>query len=123
MHSPMNYKLMLWTTLPLMAVSACTSNRSDPTLTIEEQLGAMQVTASTTGPNQDADGYIVAIDEGTNTPIGVNETVTFSQLVVRRYSVALLEVAGNCEVVGDNPRLVSLIVGATKDEEFVINCS
>ena len=45
-----------------------------------------------------------------------------SSLLVRRYSVELQEVAGNCAVSGQNPRNVFVTAGTTTDEEFVIDC-
>ncbi len=122
MKSRVNAKLALCLTLPLWATSACTSF-SDPTLTDEEQFGSMEITVTTTGTNQDADGYIVSIDEGTLQSVGINGTATFSPILAGFYQVELQGIAATCEVEGSNPKNVQVTVGSTTEDFFVIECT
>ena len=122
MKSRVNRKLMLCLTLSLWAISGC-SSFTDPTLTAEEQFGILEITVSTTGANQDGDGYIVSIDEGTERTVGSNGVATFSPLQVGQYQVELQGIAANCVVAGLNPRNVQVTVGSTTKDAFVIECT
>jgi hypothetical protein len=56
----------------------------------------LEVVVATTGEDLDADGYAVILDGATTRSVGVNGTVTFSNLTPGSHSVELLDVAGNC---------------------------
>lgn len=122
MKSRVHAKLALCLTLPLWATSACTGF-TDPTLTTEEQFGSMEITVTTTGTNQDADGYTVSINEGTLQTVGINGTATFSPILVGDYQVELQGVAANCVVEGPNPKNVQVTVDTTTENFFVIECT
>ena len=122
MKSRVNAKLVLCLTLSVWAASAC-GRQSDITVNNEDTLGDMEITATTTGTNPDADGYIVSIDEGSEQMVGINATVTFSELTARRYQVALEDVAANCVLAGQNPRNVQVTAGGTAEGVFLIACT
>ena len=122
MKSRVNAKLVLCLTLSVWAASAC-GRPPDITPNTEDTLGSMEITATTTGTNPDADGYIVSIDEGSEQMVGSNATVTFSELPARRYQVELQGVATNCVVAGQNPRNVQVTAGGQAEDVFLIACT
>jgi Tol biopolymer transport system component len=86
--------------------------------------GAIRVTTSTTGQDLDPDGYTCRMDGGARSqPIGVNDTYTFSNIATGQHSIELTGVANNCEVSGENPRSVSiLIAGQNANSTFNVIC-
>jgi hypothetical protein len=76
----------------------------------------------TTGAGQDPDGYILRIDGGQQQSIGLNGSLEISA-VSGAHSVALREVAANCNIQGKNPRKVVVSSGRRSSAEFVITCS
>ena len=122
MKSRVNTKLVLCLTLSGWATSGC-SSFTDPTFTAEEQFCGLEITVATTGTNQDADGYIVSLDEGTERTVGSNGVATFSPLPVGRYQAQLLDIAANCGVAGLNPKNVEVTLGSPTKDFFVIECT
>jgi len=109
--------------LPLIALTCKGSEPVAPTT------GGVQVAASTSGADLDADGYTVTLDVGDSThltgavaPIAVNGTVTFSELSPGSHSLLLDGAAGNCPVVGANPRTVFVTAGQTMRITFQVTC-
>lgn len=84
--------------------------------------GSVQVTAVSTGPDLDPDGYTVAVDGGAGQALAVNGSVTFSELNAGDHSFALSGVAPNCTPGGQNPRTVSVSAGVTAHTVFQIAC-
>ena len=85
--------------------------------------GNLDVTASTTGPDPDSDGYSVTIDGTTSQPLGVNGTVSFLDLTAGDHTVELTGEATNCTVGGVNPRTVTVPFNATATTSFVVTCT
>jgi hypothetical protein len=85
--------------------------------------GDLTATTSTTGSNQDPDGYTVSVDGGAGQAIGINGSVTFNGLSAANHSVALTGVASNCTVSGSNPRTVSVPAGGTATTAFSVSCA
>jgi hypothetical protein len=100
------------------SLSAC----SDSTTPAPPTTGGMTVTIATTGSLPDPDGYTVAIDGATGVDIGVNGTYTKGELDPGDHLVALSGLAGNCTVVGDNPRTASVTVGDTIAVAIEVAC-
>ena len=75
--------------------------------------GAIEVTAATSGPDQDGDGYIVRVDNLTPVALPTNGVVTILGISVGSHSVLVDGVAGNCSISGANPRMVSVTAGGT----------
>jgi len=115
-------KLLTCLILSLLVASAC-DGPSEPTFEEEQSFGSLEITTVTTGTMRDADGYVVSIDEGNSEPIGINQTVTFGPITVRRYDVNLTEVAGNCTVSGSNPRAITVTAGDATPTLFEVVCS
>jgi preprotein translocase subunit YajC len=84
--------------------------------------GALEVTAQTTGPSPDADGYAVSLDGTDRGPIGANAVVTLSNLPPGSHVVGLTGVAANCQVDGDNLRVVTIVAQGTATVTFAVTC-
>ena len=85
--------------------------------------GSIRITVSTTGPEQDVNGYAVALDGGASQPIGVNATTTLANVSTGAHTVRLSGAAGNCTVGGTNPRSATVAAGATAEVSFAITCT
>jgi Tol biopolymer transport system component len=84
--------------------------------------GNLEITTATTGPEPDADGYLLTIDGGTATPIGANATVDRDPAELRNHTVQLTGIAANCTVAGENPRRASVTAGETATVRFEVTC-
>ena len=91
----------------------------------EPEVGTLQVTTVTTGPEAawDPDGYIVRVDEAGGMAVGVNETLTYGDVAAGAHSVDLMNVAGTCTVTSDNPQAVTIVAGETTTVTFTVSCS
>jgi Tol biopolymer transport system component len=85
--------------------------------------GSLEITTSTTGNSPDPDGYTVAIDNSQPQPIGLNGPFIVGNLAPGAHGVTLGGLATNCRVEGENPRQVTVAVGATAAIAFTVNCS
>jgi len=83
----------------------------------------VMVTASTTGADQDADGYLVSVDGGTPGPLGATASLIVSRLAPGPHTVSLSGVAANCRLSGDNPRAVVVALGAVAPVQFEVACT
>ena len=85
--------------------------------------GDIEVVTSTTGTDLDPDGYRFTIDGGSPLTIGINETVTITDLVEGDHTIQISGVASNCSVTGANPLTVTVGQGTTSVARFDITCS
>src|SRR5438445_9688406 len=85
--------------------------------------GNLTVSTSTTGSNLDPDGYTVAVDGGPGQAIGINGSVTFTNLAASSHSVTLSGVAANCTVTGGNTQTVSVPAGGSATLPFSVTCT
>ena len=85
--------------------------------------GSLQISTSTTGENQDPDGYTVTVDGGASQPIGLSSTLTLTNISSGVRRVQLNSVAPNCTVSGANPRNATVSAGETALVSFTISCS
>jgi hypothetical protein len=83
--------------------------------------GSLDATSNTWGLGLDS-GYDVVIDAGTPQAIGINETVSISDLSVGDHTVEFTGIASNCTVDGTNPRTVAVSDGATAATTFDVFC-
>jgi PKD repeat protein len=84
--------------------------------------GSLAVTTSTSGPSQDPDGYTVTVDGDASRPIGLNQTVTFTDLSVASHTAVLSGIAANCTVSGGTSRTVDVTAGNTATASFSVSC-
>jgi len=86
-------------------------------------MGSLQISTSTTGENQDPDGYTLTVDGGASQPIGLSSTLTLTNISSGVRRVQLNGVAPNCTVSGANPRNATVNAGETAQVSFAISCS
>jgi Tol biopolymer transport system component len=85
--------------------------------------GILQITTATSGPEPDPDGYVITVDDGSQTVIGTNSTFQQENVEAGDHSVRLAGVAENCDVAGENPRSIQVEVGKTARLDFVVTCT
>jgi hypothetical protein len=88
-----------------------------------DPLGSLEVSASTTGDNQDSDGYAVTVGGSTSKEIDPNGSATFSGLNEGNHQVELTGLKANCSVGGPNPRTVSVTAGNPASTSFSVSCT
>jgi Tol biopolymer transport system component len=91
------------------------------TVTCNATTGSIRVTASTTGPSPDADGYTITLngtDRGSLTTTG---EVTVDELAPGDYQIGLSGIAGNCQAQ-PNPQSVTVTAGSTIMASFAVSC-
>src|SRR5687767_15273087 len=101
-----------------LAVLACGDDPTPPPTT-----GTVQITTTTSGVEQDADGYSVQIGSGAAQAIGATATLTSEDIDPGTYPVQLTGMAANCTVAGENPRTVTVTAGESTTVAFVITCT
>ena len=84
--------------------------------------GQIRVTTVTTGTEPDPDGYTVRLDTSPDRTIADNASVTLSA-DPGEHAVELSGVAGNCAVVGDARRVVTVESDQVTDVAFQITCA
>jgi WD40 repeat protein len=84
--------------------------------------GSIEVAVTTTGADQDPDGYTVVFNGNSVGTISVNGTRTVVALLPGDYQVGLQGAAGNCTVGAPNPRTVTVASGATTPVSFAVTC-
>ncbi|HEY5940205.1 MAG TPA: hypothetical protein VIT87_05250 [Gemmatimonadales bacterium] len=85
--------------------------------------GTLQIVTVTTGPSQDANGYLISIDGGPGQPIGTSATVTLSNVTAVLHTIELQGLAPNCGVTGGNPLGAAVGAGETARVEFRVTCA
>jgi len=81
------------------------------------------VSTSTTGSSLDPDGYTVTVDGGSAQAIGINASVSYTNLTAGNHTVAISGVATNCTVSGGTSRTVSVPSGGTATTTFTVTCT
>src|SRR5438445_6163868 len=84
--------------------------------------GNLTVSTSTTGSSLDPDGYTVTVDGGSPQAIGINASVSYTNLTAGNHTVAISGVATNCTVSGGTSRAVSVPSGSTATTTFSVSC-
>lgn len=79
----------------------------------DRTLGALEIRTVTTGRDGDPDGYTVRIGHGDIDGVPANGIITVPNLVAADTELELVGVAGNCGVLGDHPRPVTIPAGDT----------
>jgi Tol biopolymer transport system component len=119
--APRSNSLAYVVPLVTLGLLACGGGSGDgPT---SPSVGTLEITASTSGSEVDADGYALTIDNGTPQPLGVNGADTVASLSPGTHTVALAGIAANCVVDGSNPRSVDITAATTVKLRFDIACS
>src|SRR4051794_24968064 len=92
-------------------------------ITIPPTTGTLEITAQTAGPSPDADGYAVSLDGTDRGPIGSNAAVTVTSLTPGSHVAGLTGVDANCQVEGENLRVITVEAGATVRLTFAVTCA
>lgn len=84
--------------------------------------GSIEVTVSTSGLQQDSDGYTVDLDGVETRDVDRDDTVTFTGVAEGSHTVTLSGIASNCDVDGENPVVVNVTAGEAAEVEFDVDC-
>ncbi|MFL5459337.1 MAG: Ig-like domain-containing protein [Gemmatimonadales bacterium] len=87
------------------------------------ETGSLRVTTTTSGEDQDNNGYDVAVDDGSTRHIGTSDAVTVTDLAPGQHKVELSGLADNCTVQGENPRTVTVTANTIESTSFEISCA
>jgi large repetitive protein len=85
--------------------------------------GSLTVTATTSGADVDPDGYTVTVDAASSGVVTGTNSVDVGGLVAGDHAVGLSGIADNCQVEGDNPRVVTISSGEDAAVRFSIVCT
>jgi hypothetical protein len=114
--APAGRTLLLGTTVALWLSCGGGGQLTAPTT------GAIEVTTTTSGPEPDADGYALTLDDAEVQPIGASAVVMLVELAPGSHAIGLAGVASNCTVQGSNPRPVTVVAGDTAAAAIAITC-
>src|SRR5687767_10869098 len=70
--------------------------------------GSIEITTSTSGPEPDADGYTVSVDNGAEIHLAGNATHLQESLQLGSHSIFLGGISSNCTLAGENPRTATV---------------
>jgi len=90
-------------------------------ITFRVLCSGIRVSTATTGTDPDLDGYLVAIDGGPPSRLGINGVLEIAS-APGAHTVALTGVAANCAASGAHERSVSADSGAAAEVVFEISC-
>lgn len=91
-------------------------------VTCSASSGSIEVVTSTSGGGSDPDGFAVILDGAERGPIGLSANATLGGVAPGAHSVGLTGLAGNCQVVGENPHPVTVSPGQTVQVPFTVTC-
>jgi hypothetical protein len=84
--------------------------------------GSLEVTSVTSGDSADANGYTLTLD-GQRHSLGPVSVLTFSDLSPGDHQLELGDVAANCAIGGDNPRVATIPADGLARISFDVQCS
>lgn len=90
-------------------------------ITCARTTGDLRVVVTTTGPDQDADGYVITANGSSAGPIPANGQVTFPFVTPATYTIGLTGVAGNC--AASPPQNVTITAGVLSTVSFTVTCT
>jgi Tol biopolymer transport system component len=84
--------------------------------------GSLRITSTISGPTPDEDGYTITFDGTARGALGTSGDVSIDGLEPGEHLVGLSGVAGNCEVIGEHPRTVTVTAGQSVTVGFAVTC-
>lgn len=106
------------------SVAAGDTSRVEFPVTCAPAVGEMRITANTTGTPVDPDGYLVVVDDGPATRLGVNgDTVTLADVPTGARAVRLDDIAPGCLATSPNPLAVDVEFGGVATATFDVECT
>jgi hypothetical protein len=106
-----------------VTVRAGATATADFAVSCSASTGTIEVLATATGSGSDPDGFVVLLDGADSGPITSGLAADFSQIPPGSHTVGLSGLAANCQVVGDNPRDVTVSAGQTAQVPFAVTCT
>ncbi len=107
----------------IVPVTSGSTARVPFAVTCSPSSGNIAVVTATTGTGSDPDGFSLLVDGTDRGPIGVSSSMSLAGLPPGAHTLGLTGLAANCQVVGDNPRTVSIVAGQTVEVDFSISCA
>ena len=87
------------------------------------ETGTIRVVTTTTGPQQDPDGYLVRLDASDRVlSLPATGSATFTGVAIGNHGVTLSGAAANCSVVDGTSRTVAVTANATAEASFTLTC-
>jgi hypothetical protein len=83
----------------------------------------LEITTVTAGSSLDPDGYQVIVDDDKTQAIGINATLSVSNLAEGSHSVTITGLASNCVLQDNNPLTVNTAGNSLTTARFTISCS
>jgi YVTN family beta-propeller protein len=105
----------------LVALASCGHDGPEPT-DPTTPAAALRLSAVTSGPNADLDGYTYALDGNPAARLGPNASVTLAGLAPGAHQLTVGGVAANCALAGGATRPVTLTAGDTTEVALTITC-
>jgi len=95
-----------------------------PTFTVLSSTGTVEVMAATTGEDLDTDGYRITLKStGEQRALDTQGTIRFQEIPEGTHELEITEVAGNCALEGDNPRIITVSGGKTTTDTISVVCN
>ncbi len=108
--------------LVFTAVSCSDSSQSvNPDIDVPEN-GILIVQTVTTGGDPNPEGYVIAVQGAGTREMEANGSTQFGDLEAGTYQIQLNEIAGHCELSGENPVSIEVIAGDTVTAIFEVSC-
>lgn len=85
--------------------------------------GSLEVTLSIAGDALDADGCVFTVDGSSSRRLTAGEHTTYTGLSAGQHEVGISDVAGNCQVLGETVRSVSVTAGQTATVTYAVTCA
>ena len=99
-----------------------TEDGLDSTTTLDTT-GSLQLSAATSGPSPDPDGYIITLDGADRGVVGTDSVITITGLAPGNHTVTIGGVAANCAVQGDSVRTSVVPAGSSASVAFSVTCA
>jgi WD40 repeat protein len=124
-------RLIRITSLPVIAVAfaACSEKNvsapDDHPVVNASGVGSIEISVSTFGPDQDADGYLLSAQapgSSQSVQLPTSGVPTVIDTEPRGITLLLYGLAPNCTLSGENPRVVFVNAGGITTVSYVVNC-
>ncbi len=107
----------------LLLVPACGGDDGGPSGPSGPTTGSIQVSLVVSGFDMDADGCTFTLDGAGQRRLTAGGSTTYADLSVGQHTVAISDVADNCQVQGEVSRQVSVTADRTTSVSFSVTCA
>ena len=107
--------------IPLIAISTALLGCMGEAI-VAPAVGNILVITATQGTDRDAE-YTIRVDTGESRHIAAGASLTLSELTPEDHTVELADVAPNCSIGGENPRVVEVQPDQTAEVTFSVTCT